>query len=91
MNIEIALLILIIFVPILFYLLIWKVLPSSKNKQGKWGIPTSTPNCPNCDIKAPVTRKPTSLRQLLWGGWTCKACGTEMDKWGIEIHGNKTT
>jgi hypothetical protein len=39
-------------------------------------------SCPNCDAKLPVFRKPTSLRQMLWGGWTCEVCKTEVDRSG---------
>ena len=38
--------------------------------------------CPRCGAKVPAIRKPTSLRQLLWGGWTCSACGFEIDRKG---------
>jgi hypothetical protein len=33
----------------------------------------------------PVTHKPTTKRQILWGGWTCPQCRCEMDKQGREI------
>jgi len=39
-------------------------------------------NCPQCGTTLPTLRKPTSLRQALWGGWTCASCGCETDKWG---------
>lgn len=45
----------------------------------------ATPNCPTCGTKQPAQRKPTSLRQLMWGGWTCANCGTEMDREGKAI------
>jgi hypothetical protein len=41
--------------------------------------------CPRCGTVAPFFRKPTSLRQALWGGWTCANCGCNMDRWGKEI------
>jgi hypothetical protein len=46
----------------------------------------STPDCPTCGTQQPARRKPTSLRQLMWGGWTCSNCGTEIDR-----HGKATT
>ena len=33
----------------------------------------------------PLVRTPTSIRQLMWGGWTCPKCGCEMDGTGVEI------
>ena len=41
--------------------------------------------CPNCGTPVPSVRTPTSLRQFLWGGWTCEKCSTEMDRHGKEI------
>ena len=41
--------------------------------------------CPNCGMPVPAFRKPTSLRQALWGGWTCSNCGTDMDREGNEL------
>ena len=38
--------------------------------------------CPKCGTPVPGVRTPTSLRQALWGGWTCAECGTEMDRKG---------
>lgn len=37
--------------------------------------------CANCGEPLPKIRKPQNLRQILWGGGTCQACGTEYDKW----------
>jgi len=50
-----------------------------------WGINLNPIHCPNCDAVLSNTRKPKSLRQALWGGGTCVACGTEMDKWGRSL------
>lgn len=41
--------------------------------------------CPECGTEVPTFRRPASVRQALWGGWTCSECGTEMDR-----HGNDT-
>ncbi len=38
--------------------------------------------CPNCGYQLPKVRTPESLKQALWGGWTCKQCGAEVNKWG---------
>lgn len=38
--------------------------------------------CPNCGREQPKMRSPTSLNQAMWGGYTCQACGTEMDARG---------
>ena len=45
----------------------------------------STPDCPTCGTKQPAQRRPTSFRQLMWGGWTCANCGTEIDRHGQAI------
>ncbi len=44
-----------------------------------------TPDCPNCGTQQPAQRKPASLHQLMWGGWTCANCGTEIDRHGKAI------
>ena len=54
-------------------------------RRGKMGINFSRPACPRCGTQMPLFRKPTSVRQTLWGGWTCPDCGCEIDKWGKEI------
>ncbi|MEP7075285.1 MAG: hypothetical protein ABI878_05700 [Acidobacteriota bacterium] len=41
--------------------------------------------CPECGTPVPFTRRPSSFRQALWGGWTCKNCGTEMNRRGEQI------
>ena len=47
--------------------------------------PWATPNCLTCGTRQPAQRKPTSLRQALWGGWNCAQCGTEIDRNGHAI------
>lgn len=42
-------------------------------------------DCPSCGEAMPKFRVPSSLHQLMWGGWTCAHCGAEMDKWGKPI------
>jgi DNA-directed RNA polymerase subunit RPC12/RpoP len=61
-------------------------------KESKWGInftaikPGAKINCPSCGSELPRIRKPGNLRQFLWGGFTCKSCSKEYDKWLNEIH-----
>lgn len=54
------------------------------SKYSKFGINLGSVYCPNCQLKQPLLRKPANERQALYGGHTCKKCGTEIDK-----HGNK--
>ena len=56
------------------------------SKYSKLGINLSRVYCPNCNEKQPIVRKPANERQALYGGNTCKNCGTEMDKFGMEIN-----
>jgi hypothetical protein len=41
--------------------------------------------CPSCATQQAFFRWPSSFRQLMWGGWTCTNCGTEMDRKGTAI------
>lgn len=41
--------------------------------------------CPSCHKKMPIMRSPKNKYQKKFGGWTCKNCGTMMNKWGQEI------
>ena len=40
--------------------------------------------CPRCGSILPRLRRPASWRQLFLGGWTCRACGCEVDYHGRE-------
>jgi hypothetical protein len=51
-------------------------------RKGKMGINTSKVSCPKCGNDMPSIRAPKNIKQFLWGGSTCSACGCEMDKWG---------
>jgi hypothetical protein len=51
----------------------------------RWGINFSAVTCPCCKALLPQVRKPVSLRQALWGGYACAACGAEIDKWGRQV------
>lgn len=57
-------------------------------RKNNWGLSFSRIVCPACGTQAPVVRKPTSLKQAMWGGWTCTKCGQEVDKWGRGIARN---
>jgi predicted RNA-binding Zn-ribbon protein involved in translation (DUF1610 family) len=50
--------------------------------KNKWGINFKRVSCPQCGAAAPIARKPTSVNEALWGGYTCQKCGCHMDKWG---------
>ncbi len=55
-------------------------------KKTKLGVNLSPANaCPGCGRALPAVRRPKSLRQALWGGWTCEGCGLELDKWGRRV------
>ncbi len=54
--------------------------------QNAWGVNLGQTFCPCCNGALSRIRKPQSGRQSLWGGCTCPSCGTEVDKWGREIH-----
>jgi hypothetical protein len=53
--------------------------------RNRWGVNTEKVVCPGCHTLLPFWRKPTSLRQALWGGHSCPNCHRELDKWGREI------
>ena len=58
------------------------VIKSTKRREGKWGINLKDVTCPSCGVELPKYRKPASLKETLWGGWTCGTCGYSCDKWG---------
>ena len=62
------------------------IVRDTRRRSGKWGFNLQVVTCPRCHSQAPSVRRPTSFRQAMWGGWTCKTCGCEMDKWGVETH-----
>jgi hypothetical protein len=59
--------------------------------RNRWGINFKPVKCPRCGTPAPTIRKPTSLDETLWGGWTCPNCGCKVDKWGRDISKPGTT
>jgi len=53
----------------------------------RMGYPLARPvSCPRCGTEMPLLRKPTTVRQGLWGGYTCPKCGTQMDAAGKELN-----
>lgn len=38
--------------------------------------------CPSCGREQPKIRKPTSMNQAMWGGYTCQGCGAELNASG---------
>lgn len=37
-------------------------------------------SCPDCGHELPRFRKPRTLMQALWGGWTCPHCQAVLDR-----------
>lgn len=35
--------------------------------------------CGKCGAEPPGGRRLKSAKQMLWGGWTCPACGADLD------------
>ena len=57
--------------------------------KNRWGINPCDVSCPQCNTPLPKLRRPRSLRQEMWGGWTCPSCGVAVDKWGRELSGDR--
>src|SRR5204862_219823 len=53
------------------------IVRDARRRSGRWGINRRAVACPRCHSRAPRFRLPTSFRQALWGGWTCKTCKSE--------------
>ncbi len=58
-----------------------------RRRRGLPAEPVVPTQCPRCATPLPKIRRPTSLRQTLWGGWTCAGCGAELNNLGQEIPG----
>jgi hypothetical protein len=43
--------------------------------------------CGRCGEPAPLFRPPTGSKQAAGGGWTCRKCGTELDRRGRPVAG----
>jgi hypothetical protein len=63
----------------------WLVFRKFWPQSGKWAINTAPLFCAVCRTEAARARIPKSKRELLWGGWTCSHCGTELDKFGHPV------
>jgi transposase-like protein len=70
---------------LLLLLLFLFTLLGKNSKYSDFGINLKRVYCPKCNTKQPIVRKPNNQRQALFGGYTCKKCGAEMDKFGTEI------
>ena len=53
-------------------------------KKGPWGIGPLTTTCPRCRTSMPALRKPTSVAEGMWGGWTYPTGGCKVGKYGQE-------
>jgi hypothetical protein len=51
---------------------------------GRWGMGPLSTACPRCGTPMPVIRKPRSIVEAAWCGWTCPKCGCKVDKYGRE-------
>ncbi len=74
-----------VLIPLLLLLFLFIVGSRSKSRVGegsRWGINLAPRSCPRCHTPLPAVRVPRNLRQVLWGGWTCRKCGLETDKQG---------
>jgi hypothetical protein len=72
-----------IYVPLLVLLVVAGIATvRDTRRRSRWGINLRRVTCPGRRTAMPVVRWPRSFRQVLWGGWTCRSCGMELDKWG---------
>jgi DNA-directed RNA polymerase subunit RPC12/RpoP len=51
------------------------------------GIGQVPHRCSRCHEELPRFRLPRSFRQAILGGWTCKRCGSEIDRHGLVHEG----
>lgn len=49
----------------------------------RYALPTR--HCPRCHQTLPKFRKPQSVSQALFGGWTCRKCGTRVNFMGARV------
>ena len=68
--------------PIIGLFLFFKV---ENARKSNLGINSNRVHCPNCQLKMPIIRRPLNEFQKNYGGWTCKKCGTMMNKWSKEV------
>lgn len=54
--------------------------------RNKWGVNFGSAQCAHCGTPSRIgVCWPKSTHELLWGGWTCRVCGAQNDKWGHRI------
>jgi hypothetical protein len=53
-------------------------------KRKGWRIYFAPLSCPHCKTRPPLVRVPSYFGKFVWrgNGWTCQACGAEVDNWG---------
>ena len=92
MDIYLLLLILVVAVVMVMTYVVWFIIiPSTRKCEGKWGFNLQPVTCSACGISISQIRKPTNMRQFLWGGGTCPKCKVELDKWGKQINNETAT
>ena len=66
----------------------WRVIRDTIRGNGIWGISFRNTLCPDCGsrIRAGIPRLPETWKQALWGGWNCRQCGCQIDKWGNPLN-----
>jgi hypothetical protein len=74
-----------IFVGAVSIYLILPIVRDSWRRKGAWGMNFRRVRCPICSARLPLVRRPQNKRQFMLGGWTCRMCGTEVDKWGNRV------
>jgi len=70
---------------------LYLLIRDTRRRAGVWGINRKPVFCPRCHSRMPHFRVPTSWHQGMWGGWICKSCGCEMDKWGAEMPSSRAS
>ncbi len=63
------------------YILMAMRLPEQRQRRA-W----LTVDCPVCGTRTNSPRMPKNWRQFMWGGWTCRKCGCEIDAQGKQIN-----
>ena len=58
------------------------------SKYAKFAITLKNVKCPNCHLQQSFFRLPKNKSQILFGGYTCPNCNTELDKFGTKINTN---
>lgn len=58
---------------------------SLTKRRDDYGLNLKMVRCAKCGQPLPRVRQPASWRQAMYGGSTCRNCGTEVDKWGREV------